>query len=85
MIPDLPIAGVGRLLEKRASELRASASELLRNVWENLILVDRDAGRITIQTKLDGKYLHNSGPRLPIHGSRRNHYCSSCHKFDDSA
>ena len=52
-----PTAAVVRLLDARAFDLKEIASDLLRSVWENLVMIDREKRQITIRQKLDGKCL----------------------------
>lgn len=54
-MPGTKTARAVRLLLARCTDLREVALNLLRDIWANLILVDRDSGQITINKTLDGK------------------------------
>jgi hypothetical protein len=54
-IPASRTAPVVRLLDAECLNLRESARDLMRSVWENLIVVDRESGKITINKQLDGE------------------------------
>ena len=59
LVPRIPggtSTGIGRLLNAKALELQETAKDLLRSVWESLIVVDRESGQITINAKLDGMF-----------------------------
>lgn len=62
LITKIPInrsAQVVRLLDSRCFDLRKTANDLLRSIWENLIAVDYDNREITINKELDGSYCLN--------------------------
>jgi hypothetical protein len=45
-----------RLLDARCFDLRQTANDLLRSIWENLIVVNYDNREITINKELDGEF-----------------------------
>ena len=58
-IPASRTAQVVRLLDAKCFDLREVANDLLRSIWENLIVVNHEDQKITINTELDGRYLIN--------------------------
>jgi hypothetical protein len=53
-IPSSRTAQAVRLLDARCFDLREISNDLLRSIWESLIVVDHENYQITINKELDG-------------------------------
>jgi hypothetical protein len=79
-----PMTGVGRLLNARAFDLRATATDVLQSIWANLIVIDYHGGQITINQNLDGKLVGSSFHALLLTDCRGSHNFGGCHNLSDS-